>query len=213
MFYDPRHEPHGLPHSPLTALVVPRPIGWISTVSVDGVVNLSPYSFFNFVSVYAPFVMFSGAPPKDAQLNAERTGEFVANIATYDLRHEMNATSTEYGSHVSEPGMAKLAMVPSKNVRVPRVERSPIALECRYSKTVRLEPSDGSSNPSSVVFGEVVGVYISDDVLVDGIVDIKRVRPLGRLGYMDYCVVDDIFSIDRPGAPEAALGRNPQKAR
>jgi flavin reductase (DIM6/NTAB) family NADH-FMN oxidoreductase RutF len=98
-------------------------------------------------------------------------------------------------------------MAASTAVRPPRVARSPIALECRYSKTVRLEPADGGSNPSSVVFGEVVGVHIADDVIVEGLVDIGRIRPLGRLGYMDYCVVDDVFRIDRPELPPGDLGR------
>lgn len=207
MFYDPRSEQHGLPHSPVTALVTPRPIGWISSVSRAGVVNLSPYSFFNLVSAYPPFVMFSSAPAKDSQRNAEETGEFVVNIATYDLRDEVNASSAEFGAHVSEPSVVGLEMIPCRNVRVPRVARSPIALECRYSKTVGLESGDGKPNPSAIVIGEVVGIHIDEAVLVEGLIDVSSVRPLARLGYMDYCVVDEVFEIRRPGEPAAPLGR------
>ena len=207
MFYDPRSQAHGLPHSPVTALVTPRPIGWISSLSADGVVNLSPYSFFNLVSAYPPFVMFSSAPAKDSQTNAETTGEFVVNVATYDLRHAVNGSSGEYGAHVSEPALVGLEMTASRNVAPPRVARSPIALECRYTKTVTLVSASGAPNPSSIVLGEVVGIHIDDAVLVDGLIDIGKVRPLGRLGYMDYCIVDEVFELVRPGAPEPALAR------
>ncbi|MEX2128145.1 MAG: flavin reductase family protein [Xanthobacteraceae bacterium] len=201
MYYDPRKNDHGLPHSPFTALVVPRPIGWISTISRDGVVNLAPYSFFNIVSSYPPFVMFASNPRKHSQCNAEETGEFVANIATYDLREEVNATSAEFGPSVSEPERAGLEMVPSRQVTPPRVARSPIAIECKYFKTVELIGSDGKRNPSAVVLGEVLGVHIDDDLIVNGRIDVTRMKPIARLGYMDYAVVEDFFTIHRPAAP------------
>ena len=202
MYYDPRKNDHNLPHSPFTALVVPRPIGWISTVSLDGVVNLAPYSFFNIVSAYPPFVMFASNPRKDSQRNAEETGEFVANLATYDLREEVNTSSADFGPEISECEFVGLEMAASRQVKPPRVARSPVALECKYSKTVELFGSDRKRNPSSVVIGEVLGIHIDDSVIVNGHIDVTRMRPIARLGYMDYCVVEEIFSMPRPSAPE-----------
>src|SRR5262249_61121478 len=109
--------------SPVTALVVPRPIGWISTVSSDGVVNLAPYSFFNLVSGYPPWAIFSSAPRKHSQINAEATGEFVFNLATWDLREGMNASSAEFPHAVSEPDAVGIGMVPSRGGKPPRCAR------------------------------------------------------------------------------------------
>ena len=204
MYFDPRTESHGLAHSPYTALVVPRPIGWISTVSTDGVVNLAPYSFFNLVSSYPPFVMFSSADRKDSQQNAEETGEFVCNLASYELKDAMNASSAPFAHGTSEPQRIGLEMAPSRQVKPPRVARTPAALECRHFKTVELYGSDGKRNRSSVVIGEVIGIYIDDRVIVDGLVDITRMRPVARLGYLDYCAVDEFFTMPRPPAPERA---------
>ena len=203
MYFDPRTEPHGLAHSPYTALVVPRPIGWISTLSAAGVVNLAPYSFFNLISSAPPFVMFSSADRKDSQRNAEETGEFVANLASYELKEVMNASSAPFAPGTSEPARIGLEMAPSRQVKPPRVARSPVALECRFFKTVELFSADGKRNRSSVVIGEVVGIYIDDGVIVDGMVDITRMRPVARLGYLDYCVVDEFFTMPRPPAPKA----------
>jgi flavin reductase (DIM6/NTAB) family NADH-FMN oxidoreductase RutF len=202
MYYDPRRDGHGLSHNPITSLVVPRPIGWISTVNRAGVVNLAPYSFFNIVSGSPPFVMFASKPRKDSQRNAEETGEFVANMATYELRHAVNASSAEYGPAISEPERIGLAMLPCRGVKPPRVARSPVVLECKYFKTVALFSSDGTRNASSVILGEVVGIHIDDSVIVDGHVDVTRMHPLARLGYMDYCAVNELFAIQRPAVPD-----------
>jgi flavin reductase (DIM6/NTAB) family NADH-FMN oxidoreductase RutF len=199
MYYDPRREKHGLRHSPVTALVVPRPIGWISTISPAGIVNLAPYSFFNLISGYPPWVIFASAPRKHSQMNAEASGEFVFNLATWDLREQMNASSAEFPDGISEPETVGLKMMPSRAVKPPRVAASPVAIECKYYKTVELIGSDGKANRSSLVIGEVVGIYIDDAVIVDGMVDITRMRPIARLGYMDYCVVDEFFTMPRPG--------------
>jgi flavin reductase (DIM6/NTAB) family NADH-FMN oxidoreductase RutF len=202
MYYDPRRSNHGLSHNPMTALVVPRPIGWISTVSRDGVVNLAPYSFFNVVSGAPPFIMFASKPRKDSQRNAEETGEFVYNMATYDLREAVNASSAEFGPAISEPDRIGLEMAPSRAVKPPRVKRSPVALECKYYKTVELVSSDGTRNTSSVILGEVVGIHIDDAVIVNGHIDVTRMQPLARLGYMDYCAVNELFAIQRPSVPD-----------
>ena len=201
MFYDPRRNDHNLPHNPWTALVVPRPIGWISTVSRSGVVNLAPYSFFNTVSASPPYVLFSSHPRKHSQINAEETGEFVVNMATYDLREVMNASSAEFDAGISEPERVGIEMCACLNVKPPRVARSPVVLECKYNTTVRLTGSDGRANPSSIVFGEVVGVHVDDRVIVDGRIDVVKMQPIARLGYTDYSVVDDLFTMPRPAKP------------
>jgi len=201
MDYDPRSEPHMLAHDPTTSLVVPRPIGWISTLSPAGVVNLAPYSFFNILSSKPPFVLFSSNSRKHSQANAEAGGEFVFNLATWDLRAEMNLTGTDFADGVSEPDMAGLEMVPCRFVKPPRFARSPIALECRYSKTVELVCESGRKMPNALVVGEVINVHIDDAVIHDGMIDVARIRPLARLGYMDYSVVDNIFTMLRVPPP------------
>lgn len=198
MFYDPRHEDHGLAHSPWTALVVPRPIGWISSLSPDGIANLAPYSFFNAVSGAPPFVMFSSAGRKDSQTNIETTGEFVVNMAVADLKDALNLTSAPFEPGVDEFERARLEKAPCRNVSVPRVAASPVALECLLNQVVPLTARDGTKVRSEVIFGEVVGIHIADTVIVDGALDISRIRPLSRLGYMDYAVTDAVFPMARP---------------
>jgi flavin reductase (DIM6/NTAB) family NADH-FMN oxidoreductase RutF len=197
MDYDPRSEPHGLARDAGTCLVVPRPIGWITTIGAAGVVNLAPYSFFNIISTRPPFVMFSSSTRKHSQRNAELSGEFVFNLATYDLRSEMNITGSDHPEDISEADIAGLTMAPSRVVKPPRVERSPIALECIYNKTIDLVCSDGKKTVNSLVIGEVVNVHIDDSVIVDGNIDMARIRPIARLGYMDYTSVDNIFTMHR----------------
>lgn len=200
MHYDPRIRNHGLPHDPLNALIVPRPIGWISTIGRDGVLNLAPYSYFNAVASNPPYVMFASADRKDSQRNAEETGEFVASLATFELRNEMNITCAMVGPEVSEPELAGLEMAPSVVVKPPRVKKSPSALECRYLKTVDLPGKDGKPNLFTIIIGEVVSIYIDDAVIVDGLVELKGPqRPIARLGYADqYTAVDSIFRMRRP---------------
>ena len=198
MDYDPRSEPHNLAHDPTTSLVVPRPIGWISTISPTGVVNLAPYSFFNMISSHPPFVMFSSNTRKHSQNYAQSGGEFVFNLATYALRTEMNITGGDYPEAVSEPELAKLTMVPSRKVKPPRVARSPVALECLYSQTVKLSASGGNKNNYEMVIGEVVNVHIDDSVIVNGLIDQAKIRAIARLGYRgDYSVVDTTFEMKR----------------
>ncbi|HUD88889.1 MAG TPA: flavin reductase family protein, partial [Xanthobacteraceae bacterium] len=190
MDYDPRSEPHNLAHDPTTSLVVPRPIGWITTISPAGVVNLAPYSYFNLIASHPPFVMFSSNSRKHTQNHAQSGGEFVFNLATYDLRTEMNVSGGDYPENVSEPEVAKLAMAPSRFVKPPRVARSPIALECVYAQTVSLKSSNGKTHGYEMVIGEVVNVHIDDAVIVDRMIDMARIRPIARLGYRgDYTVV------------------------
>ncbi len=205
MFYDTRTGRHGLPHDPFKACVVPRPIGWITTLGADGVVNLAPYSFFNGVAGSPPMVMFAsngGKPdgPKDSITNCEATGEFVANMATWNLRGAMNRTSSPAPAKVDEAVLAGLEMAPSALVKPPRVKAAPIHLECLYHQTVEL-PSDDPDGRNAMVIGRVIGVHIDDSVLTDGRVDMAKVRPIARLGYMDYTRVDLVFSMLRPNWP------------
>ncbi len=202
MFYEPK-DPHGLPHNPLYACVVPRPIGWISSLSADGHVNLAPFSFFNAVSMAPPMVMFcnNGAHVsggiKDSGSNAESLGEFVFNMATWDLRDEMNLSAAALPREADEFEFAGLTKAASNIVKPPRVAESPVAFECRTWKVIPLPPmSDGAEN--TMVIGEVVGVHIADEALTDGMIDVTRIKPIARLGYTDYAVIDDVFSMTRP---------------
>jgi flavin reductase (DIM6/NTAB) family NADH-FMN oxidoreductase RutF len=206
VFYEPRNG-HGLPHDPFNAIVVPRPIGWISTRDHEGRVNLAPFSFFNAVAYVPPQVMFATTGPhtsgghKDSMRSALETGEFVVNLATWSLREQMNLTSTPAPPGTDEFEVAGLAKAPSRLVKPPRVAASPVGLECRVVAQVNL-PAPDPDDPNTVVFGEVVGVHIADDVLVDGIVDWARLEPIARLGYRGgYAVVRESFEMLRPGWP------------
>ncbi len=202
MFYEPRLG-HGLPRNPFKSLVVPRPIGWISTVDPAGRVNLAPFSFFNAVAEEPPQVFYAAngrkpdAPVKDSRANAEATGCFVVNLATWELKDAMNATSAVFAAGEDELAASGLTAAPSRLVAAPRVAESPVNLECRYLQTVSLA-SDDPEQPNAMVIGEVVGVHIRDDLLVNGRIDTRRLRPIARLGYAQYTVVDDLFEMRRP---------------
>jgi len=198
MFYDAVANTHGLEWDPFKALVAPRPIGWISTLSKNGVVNLAPYSFFNAVSTDPHFVMFSSGGRKDSQRNAEDTGEFVCSLATYDLREAMNRTSAHVDPEVNEMELAGLTPAPSRFVAPPRVKESPVAFECRYWRTIELPGPDGGPGTHAMVLGQVVGVYIDDAAIAEGKVDVTKLRPIARLGYGDYAVIDEVFTLTRP---------------
>ena len=202
MFYETTINDHGLPHDPFKSCIVPRPIGWVSTVDGNGVVNLAPYSFFNGVASEPPMVMFAsnGRQPhgvKDTVTNCESTGEFVCNLATWNLRDEMNQTSAAFSPEIDELTAVGLQVSKSTLVKPPRVQECPIHMECKYYKTIEL-PCERDDHRNAVVIGEVVGIHIDDRLLVDGKVDLTRCRPIARLGYMDYARVDYIFSMKRP---------------
>jgi flavin reductase (DIM6/NTAB) family NADH-FMN oxidoreductase RutF len=215
VFYETRQNKHGLKHDPFKALAVPRPIGWISSLDGNGTCNLAPYSFFNAVGEKPHYVIFSSAGLKDSLANIEDTGEFVCSLATYELRFKMNMTSAAVPRGVDEFPIGELTAAPSRLVKPPRVKESPAAFECRHWKTVHLPPLDpGKEAPYSVVFGEVLGVYIDDAFVKDGLVDTGAMQPIARLGYMDYAVVrpDTVFSIQRPTAEEAMAKLRPKAA-
>jgi len=200
MFYEPRMRNHGLRHDPFKALVTPRPIGWISSVNSRGEVNLAPYSFFNAVSADPPTVMFSSEGRKDTITFIEETGEFVCNLATWELRAQVNATSGPYPRGTSEMDATHLEPEVSVLVKAPRVKASPWALECRWLQTVRMRDLDGVAGNAYVVFGQVVGVHIADRFIRNGLVDTAAMRPIARAGYHDYFVAtpETKFSMTRP---------------
>ena len=198
MFYDALKGQCPLDIDPFKALVGPRPIGWISSLSSDGVANLAPYSFFNAVSDAPPIVMFSSGGRKDSIENIEATGDFVCNLASFDLREAMNTSSKIVGPEVDEFELAGLEKLPSRIVNAPRVANSPMALECRYLKTVALEDVNGDISSFAMVLGQVVGVHIDDKFIKDGRVRTALMQPLARHGYMDYSVVKETFRIERP---------------
>ena len=191
------------PFSTLNAIVVPRPIGWISTLSNQGVANLAPYSFFNAVAYSPPQVMFAATSNhrsgglKDAVLDAQTTGEFVVNVATWELRERMNASAVPAPREIDEFEYAGLTKADSRLVRCPRVAESPVHLECRHTRSVEM-PSNDAEDPNTVVFGEVVGVHVDDRVMEGGRIDFLKLRPVGRLGYLDFVEVDNVFRMERP---------------
>ena len=217
MFYAD-HRKHGLRHSPFKALVAPRPIAWVSSLSTEGVVNLAPYSFFNAMADSPPIIVFApnnprlGGGRKDTLENIEQTGEFVVNLCNWDLRLPMNESSAHVPPEVDEIELAGLTAAPSEIVRPPRVVEAPAALECEFLFRVRL-PGSSPKIENNACFGRVVGVHISDDIIVDGMVDMSRYRPIARCGYMDYALVESVFSMDRPDDNlEASEARRRQEA-
>jgi flavin reductase (DIM6/NTAB) family NADH-FMN oxidoreductase RutF len=203
MFYDPEAAEKPLALDPFKAVVIPRPIGWISTVGADGVVNLAPYSFFNAVCDDPPVVMFASGGPtaadrrKDSHRNAEASGEFVVNMASWALREAVNLTSARVPSDVDEMALAGLERLPSVKVRPPRVAAAPVHLECRYLQTVRIEAS-APEEAAAMVLGRVVGIHIRDEAIAQGRVDPRRLDPIARLGYSQYARLGEVFAMRRP---------------
>ncbi|KAK7736722.1 hypothetical protein SLS53_006932 [Cytospora paraplurivora] len=210
MFYEPGKTDHGLPHDPFKACVVPRPIGWISTVSPTGVHNLAPYSQFNNLTFDPPYVMFSAnqtskAERKDTVVNAEATGRFAWSLATWDLREAVNATAQFVGPEVDEfevAGLEKEFTSTLQGPAVPMVKASPVKFECVYHSTVRL-PGVPPMGTVDVVIGRVVAVHIADEVLTDGILDVRKTLPIARCGYYQYAVIRDTFEMIIPGNGQA----------
>lgn len=200
MFYEPK-DGHGLPHNPFNAIVTPRPIGWISTRGADGRDNLAPYSFFNAVAYVPPQVMFASTSSKpdregtkDSVANIRETGVFCVNVVEFAAQDAMNATSGPWPREVDEFAHAGIAREACRVIAAARVADAPAALECRMTQIVTLA---GEAN--FLVLGEVVGVHLRPDCMVDGVFDITRFQPLARCGYRDYAVVRDVFSLKRPG--------------
>jgi flavin reductase (DIM6/NTAB) family NADH-FMN oxidoreductase RutF len=182
--------------------IVPRPIGWISSLDPSGCANLAPFSFFNAICANPPHVLFcpmvrgTDRGQKDTLRNVSQTGEFVVNIVMEELAEKMNQTSTELPAGVDEFTLADLEKMPSIVVKPPRVAASPIHFECRTVQIVNLGDQPGAG---SVVIGRVVHLHVSDRVLVGGDkIDLAQLKPIGRLAGAAYCYVKDIFEMQRP---------------
>ncbi|KAK7188611.1 hypothetical protein DPSP01_005572 [Paraphaeosphaeria sporulosa] len=212
MFYEPGKTDHGLPHDPFKACVIPRPIGWISTLSPSGTANLAPYSQFNNLTFDPPYVMFSAnqtpsAAQKDTVVNVEATGVFCWNLATYALKDAVNATSEQTPPEVDEFEKAGLSkedsslssvLVKGKQVKVPMVKASPIKFECTHYTTLRL-PGNPPMGAVDVIIGRVIGIHIDEDVLTDGRIDVSKTVPIARCGYFEYTAVREVFEMKIPG--------------
>ncbi len=192
MYYRPI-DGHGLPHNPFNAIVSPRPIGWISTRSAAGHENLAPYSFFNAVAYVPPQVMFSSVGFKDTMRNLRETGEFCVNLVGANQVSVMNASSASLEFEDDEFTHSGALRAPCREIACSRVEDAPASLECKVTQIVELE---GKENYA--VFGEVVGIHIRADVIVDGRFDVVKARMLSRLGYRDYAEVTEVFELTRP---------------
>lgn len=200
-FYEPRAG-HGLAHDPLNAIVAPRPIGWIGSVSQDGVANLAPYSFFNLVNYTPPLVAFSSMGWKDSVANIAATGAFTWNLATRDLAEAMNASAASVSPEVDEFALAGIGTAPSRLIAPPRVAASPASFECRLTQLIRLETKEGRELDQWLVIGEAVGIHIDRAMLEDGVYQTARARPILRGGGpADYFEIgeDALFRMRRPG--------------
>jgi flavin reductase (DIM6/NTAB) family NADH-FMN oxidoreductase RutF len=202
IFYEPSSRDRELlPHDPFKSLVAPRPIGWVSTLSADGAVNLAPYSFFNAVGEAPPMLAFSSNGRKDSATFAGEIDEFVWNLVTWELREAMNETSAPLPRGTSEFERAGLEMAPSRLVSPPRVAASPCAMECRVVHHVELHDVDGRPCDQHLVIGQVVGVHLDETRLTAGELDTAALRPVARCGGpADYAVVESIFKMARPSA-------------
>lgn len=203
MFFEPGdHKNHGFTFDPFKATISPRPIGWISTLDENGVTNLAPYSFFNAVSWSPPCVIFSsGSRPdgslKDSAQNAEKTGEFVCNIVGEAQAKQMNQTAIHFPHGTSEMEHAGLEGLQSEYVKPLRVKGAPVHLECKFLRIIEL-PSLSDTARNAMILGQVVGIHIDEHYVADGRIDVTKYKPVGRLGYMDYCAVSEIFEMNRP---------------
>ncbi|MFC5479650.1 flavin reductase family protein [Massilia suwonensis] len=199
-FYEPRNG-HGLPHDPFNAIVGPRPIGWISSLSLDGVPNLAPYSFFNAFNYVPPIVGFASIGEKDTLRNVRDTGEFVWNLATRPLAEAMNLSCTAAAPEVDEFALAGLNAAPSRLVSVPRVAESPVSFECRVTQIIQLQGAGGEAVPTWLTLGEVVGVHIDEALLKDGVYDTAGAGHILRGGGpADYFSIgpEQLFRMFRP---------------
>ncbi|NVK47997.1 MAG: flavin reductase family protein [Rhodobacteraceae bacterium] len=192
MYYRPS-DGHSLPHNPFNAIVSPRPIGWISTRSSSGHENLAPYSFFNAVAYVPPQVMFASIGSKDTLRNLRETGEFCVNLVGADQIAVMNASSAAFEFEEDEFIQSGALRAPCREIACSRVEDAPASLECKMTQIVQLAGKD-----NHVVFGEVIGIHIRPDLIVDGRFDVVKARMLSRLGYRDYAEVTEVFELTRP---------------
>jgi len=199
-FYDPAAG-HDLPHDPFKAIVAPRLIGWVSTCSSSGQLNLAPYSFFSAFAAFPPIIGFCSEGRKDSLRNIEETREFVWSLATRPLAEQMNRTSAPVAPDVDEFQLTGLTPVAGRNVSVPHVGESPAALECKLLEIVHLHDLNGKPTDNWLVLGQVVGVHIQKAYLKDGLFDTRAAQPIMRAGYRgDYAQIGEIFEMTRPAS-------------
>jgi flavin reductase (DIM6/NTAB) family NADH-FMN oxidoreductase RutF len=197
VFYDAIRNDHGFENDPFKALVAPRPIGWISTLSPEGVANLAPYSYFNAMSQSPHYVVFGSGGRKDSIRNAEAAGEFAVNLATWELREQMNASSANAPPHVDEFELARLTKAPCRLIKAPRVAESPVCLECRLFKVIEL-PDDEGKVRDWLAIGRVIGIHIDDRFIDNGRVNTAAMKPIARMGYSEYATVETAWRMRRP---------------
>jgi flavin reductase (DIM6/NTAB) family NADH-FMN oxidoreductase RutF len=185
----------------LVGVVTPRPIAWVTTVSLNGTVNLAPFSFFNTFGANPPVVVFSptnkrDGSKKDTLRNVEATGEFVVNASVASLAETVNLTSRELPPDHSEVELAGLHTTPSAKVKPPRVTESPAALEC---KVMQIVPVGSGAIAGNLVIGEVVMIHVADDILdANGRPDPRKLKTVARLGGDFWCHTSDLFELKRP---------------
>lgn len=199
MIIDPQAVPVSIAYQLLTSAVIPRPIGFISSLSPEGVANLAPFSFFNAVCGEPPMIMFCTAnrrPLKDTIRNVQAMREFVVNIVSEEIAAQMNLTAADYAPDVSEFDVSGLTAVPSDLVRPPRVLESPVNMECRVHDIVEIshKPMGGS-----IVIGEVIRFHVRDSIIdKDMLIDPDKLKPVARLGGPSYSRIRDRFDMLRP---------------
>ena len=199
MFFTPENRDKSvLPHDPLKAIVAPRPIGWISSLSKEGIANLAPYSFFNSIGGAPPMLMFSSEGVKDSARNAIQSREFVCNYVGESMAEEMNATSVPAPEGISEFDHFGIGRANSELVAVPRVAKAVAALECKVTTVVELEDIHGTKTGAVTIIGQVVGVHIDASVIRDGRFDVNLAKPVSRLGYLDFGLTDGLHEMLRP---------------
>ena len=200
MFYEPKK---GSPFKidPFKSLIFPRPIGWISSISKNGIANLAPYSYFNAVADEPPQVMFcsNGSSThgkyKDSLSNILTTKEFVVNFVTFTSRHQMNISSKDFKPDEDEFILSNLKKKKSRLVKAPSVKDSPVNLECKLVKTIKLKSN--SKKISTMIIGEVIGIFINNKFIKNNRVDSVAMRYIARMGYSEYTTVSSKFNLKR----------------
>lgn len=202
MEINPNEIPHQSVYKLLTGAILPRPIGWISTVDAEGHPNLAPFSFFNVVCpkpptvVFCPMIRSTDGKAKDTLNNVRATNEFVINVVTEELAEAMNLSSVEAPPDVNEFEFARVTATPSVTVRPPRVRESPIHFECRVRQIVEISPEPGGG---SLVIGEILHIHVDESVLTGGDkINLAALKPVGRLAGGGYVRMTDVFEMERP---------------
>ena len=201
MFYEVTDKNDWLTH--FKSLIVPRPIGWISSKNNEGQINLAPYSFFNAIATIPPMVVIGpggyskSGNNKDTLLNIKNNPEFVCNFVSWDVKDIMNESSYSFDNNESEIEKLNIETEESTMVSIPRVKLSPAHFECTLFKIIDL-PSDSKGNPNHLIIGNIIGINISDKIIKNDRIDIGELKPISRMGYDEYALINTIFSMKRP---------------